>query len=154
MTLLTQKRLAAGVLKVGETRVRFDPGRLSEIEEAITKNDIRRLVGLGAVYRVPAKGVSRSRARKIMIQKRKGRRAGPGSRKGSSTARKPRKKQWIETIRAQRKYLKKFRAASLITKQIYRDLYRKSKGGYFRSARHIRLYMEEHNLIQNVKKKS
>ena len=42
MNLETQKRIAADILKIGETRVFFDPARLKEIEEAITRGDIRK----------------------------------------------------------------------------------------------------------------
>jgi len=42
--------------------------------------------------------------------------------------------------------LKELREKSLIDKKIYRDTYRKSKGGFFRSRRHIKIYMDENNL--------
>ena len=41
MKLSNQKRMAAEVLKVGESKVIFDPKRTKEIKEAITKADIR-----------------------------------------------------------------------------------------------------------------
>jgi hypothetical protein len=34
---------------------------------------------------------------------------------------------------------------NIITKLAYRELYLKSKGGYFRSRRHIKLYLDEHD---------
>ena len=43
--LNVQKRLAAQILKCGRNRVRFDPDRLEDIKEAITKTDIRSLIG-------------------------------------------------------------------------------------------------------------
>ena len=40
-----QRRLAAQMLKCGKNRVKFDPDSLEEIKEAITKADIRGLIG-------------------------------------------------------------------------------------------------------------
>ncbi|MBI2109798.1 50S ribosomal protein L19e [Candidatus Woesearchaeota archaeon] len=154
MTLQTQKRLAAQLLGIGETRVHLDPNKLEDIQKAITKKDIRHLIGLGYIKKLPETGVSRFRIRKIKAQKRKGRRKGLGSRKGGRLARTPRKRAWINTVRSQRAYIKKFRTNELITKPVYRELYKKSKGGFFRSVRHIRLYMEEHSLIQHAEKKN
>ena len=42
-----QKRLAAQVLKVGQSKVWLDPEHLKEIKEAITKADIRKLIMKG-----------------------------------------------------------------------------------------------------------
>ena len=35
-----------------------------------------------------------------------------------------------------------------LTKTDYRSLYLKAKGGFFRSIRHLKLYMEEHKMIK------
>ncbi|MBI2419008.1 MAG: hypothetical protein HYV28_14135, partial [Ignavibacteriales bacterium] len=48
--------------------------RLDEIKEAITKIDIRNLINQGIIKGKPYVGTSRFRARKRLIQKRKGRR--------------------------------------------------------------------------------
>ena len=154
MNLQTQKRLAADILKVGKTRVFFDPARLKEIEEAITRGDIRKLVTDLAIQEKPKKGNSRFRIRKNLLQKKKGRRAGPGSRKGKAQARSKARLKWIRGIRVQRAFIKKLRDRELITVPTYHDLYSKSKGGMFRSKKHIKLYLEEHKLIQNAKTKA
>ena len=88
MQLDTKKRLAAQILKCSKNRIWFDVDRLEDIKEAITKADIRSLIADKAVKEKPVKGVSRTRARKTALQKRKGRRKGIGSRKGKKTARK------------------------------------------------------------------
>ena len=74
MNLQTQKRIAADVLKVGSTRVFFDPARVKEIEEAITRGDIRKLLADLAIQAKPKKGNSRFRIRKNRLQRKKGRR--------------------------------------------------------------------------------
>lgn len=149
MELKTQKRLAAQVLKCSEKRVIFDTSLLEDIKESITKADIRGLVNDGAIVKKQKKGVSRGRARKRAVQRRKGRQQGPGSRKGKRTARLPRKRAWINSIRSQRKLIKELKDKSIITKKDYRLIYMKCKGGFFRSRRHIKLYIKEHGLAKN-----
>ncbi|MBW2996083.1 50S ribosomal protein L19e [Candidatus Woesearchaeota archaeon] len=152
MKLKLQKRLASDILKCSEKRISFDQTRLEDIKEAITKLDIKSLITGGAIKAKPVKGVSRVRARKTALQKRKGKRKGPGSTKGRKTARLPKKKAWIGRIRIQRKFLKELRDKGLVSKSDYHALYQKSKGGFFRSKRHIKLYLEEHRLIKENKK--
>lgn len=154
MNLKTQKRIAAQVMKVGLNRVWFDPTRLDEIKEAITKADIRSLVKDRAIQARPQEGISGFRIKKHKLQKRKGRRAGPGSRQGSRRARLPRKKEWMARIRSQRTMLKNLRDKGIITRQTYRVVRQKAKGGYFRSRRHIQLYLEGGGLLLKVKEKS
>lgn len=55
-------------------------------------------------------------------------------------------------IRNQKNLLKSLRDKSLITRKNYRILFRKAKGGFFRSKRHIEIYLAEHKLIQNDNK--
>ena len=119
---------------------------MDEIKEAITKIDIKNLIGNGIIEKKALIGTSRSRIRKKIIQKRKGRQKGAGSRKGSKMARLSKKKRWISTIRAQRDFLKHLREKGAIGKDLYRDIYLKSKGGFFRSKRHIKVYINERGL--------
>jgi large subunit ribosomal protein L19e len=147
MMLKLQKRLAASVLHCSPKRVVFDPARLEDIKEAITKTDIRMLIGDGAISERPQTGVSRFRANRMKIQKSKGLRKGIGSRKGKATARRPGKQAWMDGIRAQRKFLKYLKANALIKHDAFKELYLKSKGGYFRSIKHIKLYIDEHELL-------
>lgn len=146
-----QKRLAAQILKTSPRKVRFDEERLDEIDEAITKQDVRMLIKDKAITRLQDKGISKGRSKKLKEQKSKGRRKGAGSRKGKSTARLPRKQEWMNNIRRQRKLLKKLKETDRLTNQTYRDLYNKSKGGFFRNSRHIKLYIKENELIQDGK---
>ena len=148
MQLKIQKRLAAQIEGCSEKRIWLDQERFEDIKEAITKADIKTLIKDGAIKSKPLKNTSKYHARKIALQKRKGRRKGPGSRKGKSTARLSRKDAWINTIRSQRELLKELREKNLITKTIYHKLYRKAKSGFFRNKRHIKLYLQEHNLTK------
>lgn len=144
--MILQKRLAAAILKCSPKRVKLDTEKLKEIKEAITKEDVRQLVKEGNIWKKHKKGISKARHRKIISQKRKGRRKGWGSAKGKKTSRLSKKDAWMSRIRAQRKFLKMLKGKNAIEKRTYRELYLKSKGGFFRSKRHIELYIEEHKL--------
>ena len=147
MDLHVQRRLAASVLGCSPSRVRFDPDRLDEIKESITKQDLRSLVSDGAIMKLQAKGVSRVRANVRKEQRKKGRQSGQGSRKGGSETHKESKEDWIARIRVQRAFIKQLISHNAITPETVKDIFRKSKGGFFRSKRHIKLYLEEHALF-------
>ena len=152
MNLTSQKRIAADTLKIGKTRVWIDETKVSEVKEAVTKHDIRSLIKDGVIKAKPQTGISRFRARARLVQRRKGRQTQTGSRKGKRTARLPSKVEWMFKIRKQRNFLKELKEKKLIEPVTYRNLYLKSKGNFFRSKAHIKLYMTEHKLInKNVK---
>ncbi len=148
MDLKVQKRLASEVMKCSPKRVWFDETRLDEIKEAITKTDVRALISKGAIQLEHKKSKSKGRSRQLQRQKSKGKRKGKGSRKGKKTARTPKKETWMSKIRAQRKLLRRLKGKSAIEGGVYRDLYRKCKGGFFRNVRHIKVYAEERGLIK------
>ncbi len=58
------------------------------------------------------------------------------------------KREWINKIRLQRKFLKELKDKKIIIPSIYQELYLKAKGGFFRNKKHIKLYLEEHNLAK------
>jgi large subunit ribosomal protein L19e len=152
MKLNKQKKLAAKVFKRGIKRIKFNPEKLSEIKEAITRSDIRSLKISKAIKPTQKKSVSRSKARKILKQKRKGRKTGEGSRKGKKTSRLSKKRKWINKVRIQRKFVKNLRNKQKVSLPNYRSVYLKIKGGYFRSKTHIKTYLTENKLFENVKK--
>jgi large subunit ribosomal protein L19e len=140
--LASQKRIVASILKCGVNRVWFDPDRLSDIENAISREDLRGLVTDGAIKARQKKGVSRGRARAKIAKRSYGHCKGPGRRKGAEGARNPSKRAWIQKIRAIRKALVALRDAGTIDQHIYRVLYRKAAGGQFRSVAHMKAQME------------
>ena len=152
MKLKSQKRIAARLLKVGKTSVRFNPERLADIKEAITKLDMRALINDDAVIAKPTGSQSKGGLRKRLIQKRKGRQQGLGKRKGRKTARLSKKEEWMNKVRVQRKFIREMKDKNLISVKTYRGLYGKIKGNYFRSRNHIKLYLNENKLFENVKK--
>jgi large subunit ribosomal protein L19e len=134
-----QKRLAAKVLKVGVYRVWLDPEKKEDVEKAITKWDIRKLIKRGIIKALPEK------LRKS--KKTKGKR-GYGSRKGGKHSIVPRKRKWISTIRPLRRLLKELKLSGEIDNQTYKRMRLLAKGGMFRSRSHLKTYLEQHNLLK------
>ena len=135
-----QKRMAATILKVGESKVWIDPTKTKDIETAITKSDVRKLIMKGYIKVARKKIDMPSRS----LKKRKGR----GSRKGSKHATVTAKRKWISTVRPLRKMLKELRSSEQIDNQTYRKLYMLVKGGTFRSRSHMKIYLEQHELVK------
>ncbi|MEK6837135.1 MAG: 50S ribosomal protein L19e [Nanoarchaeota archaeon] len=148
MMVGVQKRLAAEILGCSKGRVVFEPERLAEIKEAITKADLRALIGQGAVRKLPVRGISRARIKFAKQQKRKNRRKGYGSRKGAAGARTVRKTVWVNKVRLQRRFLKRLRSENRISGRKFSELYNKIKGGFFRSKRHMELYLTESGILK------
>lgn len=142
MSLRSQRRLAAQILKVGENRVWMDPNRTEDVEIAITRQEIKKLIHEGAIKRSPVLGISRARARIIHEKKKKGLRRGSGRKTGSPTAKVTKKEAWMTKIRALRRRLRELEARHIITRANYRQLYDMSESGAFKSVaeleRHIK----------------
>jgi len=148
--LITVKRMAAELLGVGIHRVWIDPERLEDVEDAITREDVRRLIKEGVIKAKPIKGVSRVRARLRHEQRKKGRQRGYGRRKGVKSARLDTKEAWVRKIRAIRKFLKYLRKRRIISRSTYRRLYMLAKGGTFTSVSHVKTYIREHKLTRRI----
>ncbi|MFC1801127.1 50S ribosomal protein L19e [Nanoarchaeota archaeon] len=148
MKLDNRKRLAAEVLKCSPKKIVLDKARLDEIQEAITKIDIKGLIAEGAINLRPKNQQSRSGARRRKTQKRKNQQKGPGKKKGKKYSRVTKKDVWINRIRSQRKLLAELKEKESIEVKTYRELYLKAKGGFFRNKRHIKLYIEERGLLK------
>ena len=56
----------------------------------------------------------------------------------------------MNTIRLQRSFLRELRVRQLIDATTYRDMYRRCKGGFLRSKRHLTMYLNEHKLIRKA----
>jgi large subunit ribosomal protein L19e len=135
--LSNQRRLAAAILKCGEGRIWIDPASQEELADAVTRSDLRSAIKAGVIRRKAIQGTSRVRARRHALEVKKGRHSGPGSRRGTPASRIPRKERWMNRIRAQRDTLRELRASKKITPAVYREFYRRAKGGMFRSRAHL-----------------
>lgn len=146
MNLSSQRKLASAVLDCGVHRVWIDPERADEISMAITREEIRKLIKDKAIKALPENKTSRGRARVLAEKKKKGRRVGQGSKSGKKYAIVTRKTRWMNRIRAQRKKLVNLRENRIISVSTYRSLYRKAKGGEFRSVAELERYVNDNNL--------
>jgi len=149
--LNVQKRLASKIMKCSPKRVKFEKERLTDIKESITKSDIRGLIKDKVIKKKQKKGISNVRSKRNLKQKQKGKRRGKGSRKGTKKTRENSKRKWINQIRLLRGILKTLKLREMIEKNVYRQLYEKAKGGYFRSKRHMKIYIEERGLLKKNK---
>jgi large subunit ribosomal protein L19e len=152
MKLNLQKKLAAKLFKVGLKRVKLSPDAAEDIKAAITKADVGGLVSEGKIEVINKRGVSRHRARKLADQRKKGRRKGQGKRKGGKKARTPKKRTWINKIRLQRKTLRELKKEGQLEVSSYRRLYSIANSGFFRSKKHLLLYIEKNKMMKGVKK--
>lgn len=131
--------MAAKILKVGKHRVWVDPTKIKEVESAVTKADIRRIIKKGYIKVLPEK---------IKKEKERKKRKGAGRRKGKKFAVFSKKERWILTVRALRKNLKEMKDEGKIDKRTYRKLYLMVKSGTFRSRSHLKTYLKQHGLIK------
>ena len=141
--LANQRRLAAEVMDIGVNRVWMDPEAYKDISTALTREDVRKLIEEEKIGKRDIRGVSRGRARKVAEARAYGHRKGHGSRSGAKGARNPRKEQWMKKIRALRSLLKEKREDKTIDVSTYRKLYRKAKGGEYRSRAHLTAHIEQ-----------
>nr|MCG2886609.1 50S ribosomal protein L19e [Vulcanisaeta sp.] len=116
--------------------------------EVTTKADVRALIKEGLIYVEPVKGNSRGRWREYHEKRKKGRRRGVGSRKGSKYARLDPKEAWVNRVRALRRYLNSLKRRGLIDSKTWRELYLQVKGGRFESVSALRAYLISNNLLK------
>ncbi|MFH0832051.1 MAG: 50S ribosomal protein L19e [archaeon] len=126
MKLDKKKQLAANVLGVGNERVWFNPARLDEIKEAITRQDIKDLKNDGAIKIKQITGRKRNVKRKL--------RRGPGKKKKVVRD----KMEYVLKIRKMRAYIKRLRQAGKLDSVEYNKLRRHAKSGVFTDLRHLK----------------
>ena len=137
VNLKGKRELVARILDIGANRVRFEPDKLDDIADSITREDLRSLVRRGTIWTTRVKGTSRGRARtKQAIRKKSG--LGPGSKKGKKTARMGKKSAYVRKIRSLRRHLKMLKDRNEINGQTYWLIYKKINGSQVRSVSHLR----------------
>ena len=132
-----KRELAARILGVGINRIRFEPDKLDEVGDSITRENIRTLINNGTIWTVKPKGTSRARAKaKLIIRRKHG--TGLGSKKGKKTARTGKKELYVIKVRSMRYHLKIMKDRNDINRETYWSLYKKVNGGQVRSLAHLR----------------
>ena len=146
MSLKSQRRLAAEIMKVGENRVWIDPDRIDYVEAAITREEIKKLIHEKVVKSLPEKGISRARARVLSEKRKKGLRRGPGGKSGPARSKITKKQAWMNRIRPVRRRLRELKDSRAITESVYRKMYDMSESGAFESKADLERYLRTHNL--------
>ena len=132
MQLNKKKDLAARTLGVGSERIIFNLGKLAEIKEAITKQDIRDLFQSKAIMIKEIKG-----RKKIILRKRR-RRAGSIKKKIKAG-----KKEYIITTRKLRRHASELRKKNIINYENYLKLRKEIRARIFRDRAHFKERSED-----------
>lgn len=151
MNLAKKKQLAAKTLNVGKNRIYFSSENLSQIKEAITKQDIKELYAEGIIQIRQAKG------RKKIKKRKTARGFGKIKRKVNK-----RKQEYVKITRKLRAYLKELKRLNVVNKELYSELRKKIKMRAFRSKAHFKEYLETtpeiaikpHEIIQRIQTES
>jgi len=133
MNLANKKNLAAKALKVGKGRLQFKTENLSEIKEAITRQDIKQLKDEGIISIKPVKG------RKTNV-KRKYRR-GPGKIKMKVNKR---KQEYVKITRKLREYAMSLRDRGVLERALYKKIRNKIRMREFKSKANMKDFLNKH----------
>lgn len=143
MAISTVRRIAARIMKVGESRIKIKPDEVSKAQEALTTDDVKSLISSGVVTAERVKGVPRIRAKIKHVKKKKGRRSGAGSKKGSRFAGVTKKELWMKKTQLQRATLTDLRDSGKLNAGVYRKAYRMIKGNAWRSKAAMMAHFED-----------
>ena len=132
MKLENKKELASRTLGIGKSRIIFSPSRLSEIKEAITKQDIKDLVSSNAIILKDIKG-------RKTIERRKTRRRAGSIRKKI----KPGKRGYIILTRRFRSYIAQLRRKGEISEELYFKLRQEIRASRYKDLSHLKERLRE-----------
>ena len=143
VNLRSKKLLVSRMCGVGLKRIKFDSDHLDDVEDAITRENIRSLITANTIKIKQITGTSRGRAQLKKIQKRK-RSVKPGSKKGTKGARGIGKKQaYVIKVKSLRYRLKIAKDRKEITNKEFWNIYKKIAGNTIRNNAHLRTLIEE-----------
>jgi large subunit ribosomal protein L19e len=127
MKLENKKRFAGKVLGVGKGRIILNKTRLSEVKEAMTRQDIKDLFSSGAISIAEIKG--RRKVEKRVTRRRAGSRRQPAINK---------KMLYATTTRKLRAYVGELRRSEKITKEQFLKLRNEIRASAFKDKAHFK----------------
>jgi large subunit ribosomal protein L19e len=134
MDLTKKKELASKALKVGKNKIIFDSERISEIKEAITKQDIRELYAEGVIRIRPTPG------RKKLVKRKTKRRAGKIKQTLNT-----RKQDYVKLTRKLRAFIKSVYKTGKIDDKTYKTVRNKIRMKEFKSKANLKEYLKHEN---------
>ena len=143
MDLSKKRALVARTLGIGKGRVMFNTGRINEIKEAITKQDIRDLVANKSIFIREIKGRKVNTARK--------------RRRGGSIRMRPntRKRDYIILTRKLRAYISEIRKHGSINNEEFVKIRKGIRSKIFKNKahlkEHIQIMQKESNSLGGIK---
>lgn len=132
MKLERKKELVARTLNVGKDRVIFNVEMLSEIKEAITKQDVHDLVKSNAI-------IIKEKGGRLTKPKRKTRRRAGSVKKKVVN----RKREYITLTRKLRSYIYSLKSKGKISNEVYKDLRKQIRARNFRSLANMKDHIME-----------
>lgn len=127
MKLEGKKELVSRVLNVGKARIVFNTERLSDIKEAITKQDVRDLVADKAIVIKEVSG------RRTITKRKTRRRAGSIKKKVKKS-----KEEYMAITRKLRSYLAKLKEHGKISQEDFVKLRKQIRARDFRNLPHMK----------------
>ena len=137
MNALKARKVAARLLKTGESKIWIDSAHAARVKEAITKEDVRTMIA----EKIIRKRKDEGKTNPIHSGKKKRKKTGPGKKRGTAKARSQERKKWIKGVRAQRKKLVELREKKVKFKVPYRKVYRMVKGGFFKGKKYVESFV-------------
>ena len=131
MNLENKKALAARTLHVGKNRIILSQDALSEIKEAITKQDIKDLYAEGIIQIKPIKG------RKKIVRRKTKRKAGKIKKKLNT-----RKQDYVKLTRKLRGFIKSIQKKGDIEDEKYKTVRKKIRMREFKSKANLKEYLK------------
>jgi ribosomal protein L19E len=127
MQLSKKKQLAAKTLKVGTKRIIFVETRLTDIKEAITRQDMIDLHKDGAIL------IKEVQGRRTITKRKNRRRTGKIKKKVNN-----RKKEYVTITRKLRTFAKHLLKTAKVDKKEYKEIRKNIRARKYRSKRHLK----------------
>ncbi|MDE1868678.1 MAG: 50S ribosomal protein L19e [Candidatus Micrarchaeota archaeon] len=130
MSVRLTRRIAAELLNRGESAIRIKPAAIADAQKAITRDDVRTLIGSGSVYALQEKSNLSLYSKELREKRNQGRKRGRGRRKGTAKARGATLR-YEKKVRGQRRVLAALKKDKTIDNEQYKRFYALVKGGNF-----------------------
>ncbi len=133
MSIKLTRRIAAELLKRGESKVRIKPDAIEDAKKAITREDVRALIKSGSVYALKEKHNMSLYSKDAQGEEEQGQEEGSGKEEGNRKAQAG--LDYKKKIRGQRRVLEALKTEKHIDNVAFKKYYALVKGGNF-AARH------------------